>query len=299
MRSISRLITGTVVVTMAAFPLVTPPAAAAAAAAPGPGGRILVLDERPGQGVVSVRASGGDVRRLNLQLPAYAYPDYSPDGTRITYADSGSIYTVDAAGGDRRWVIEGGSFPTHPRWAPYGTEIGFVQGDITAATVAVPGGRQVFGSLDRSPSLFDWSPDGSQIAVVQSWATGGEPWDPTFAGDVWVVRTDGSQVARRLTDRAETWNPGRLTWSPDGRTVVVEASGDLWAIPVSGGGATNLTRTADVTESSPVWSPDGRVLAYGRQGADDAAPQVYLRPARPRTAAGRPLGISGEPTSWR
>jgi TolB protein len=293
-RSTSRLISGIIAVTTAAFPLTTLPTTAATATGPRLGGRILVLDDRPGHGLVSIRAAGGDTHRLHLQLPSHAYPDYSPDGTRVTYTDGWSVYTVNADGGDRRWVIDGGSVPSSPRWAPYGTEIGFEQGDITAATVAVPGHRQIFGSSGP----FDWSPDGSQIAVVQSWMTGGEPWDPTYAHDVWIVSADGSQIARRLTDRAETWNPGRLAWSPNGRTLVVEASGDLWAIAVSDGATTNLTATADVTESSPIWSPNGRVLAYGRQDSDDAAPHVYLRPTRPRGAIGQPLGIAGEPTSW-
>lgn len=290
-----RIISATVVLTLASVPLGAVPATAA----PAPAGRILVLDDRPGQGLVSVRARGGDVRSLHLELPSYAYPDYSPDGSRVVYADGWSVYTVDASGGDRRWVIDGGSVPSHPRWSPDGTEVGYEQGDIAAATVATTGHRQVFASLDRGSLTFDWSPDSRRVAVVQSWAVGGEPWDPVMARDIWIARADGSLTARRLTTRAENWDPARLAWSPDGRTLAVEALGDLWAVDVRTGVTTNLTGTPEVTESSPVFSPDGRLLAFGRRSGDGTAPQVWLRPAAARGDTGRALGVAGEPTSWR
>ena len=57
------------------------------------------------------------------------------------------------------------------------------------------------------------------------------------------------------------------TWSPDGKWIVYEqdyAGGeifDLFATPASGGPPVNLTRTPDISETDPHWSPDGRKLA--------------------------------------
>ncbi len=276
------------------------PGAPATAIPPEPPGRVLVLDDRPGEGVKSIRATGEDIRTLGLEVPYWAYPDYSPDASRVTYSDTSAVYTVRADGTDRTWVIDGPNAPSFPRWSPDGSEIAFEAGGIWAASTDATGIRQVvegFGAA-RQPLTLAWSPDGRRIAVVKSWFVGGDPWDPVFARDLWIVSADGPQVERRLTTR-ETWDPYRLSWSPDGRTIAVEAQSDLWTVHVGSGAVTNLTVTPEIVESSPIYSPDGRWIAYGRRDTDpNATPQVWLR----RTAeyeAQRPLGITGEPTSWR
>lgn len=64
--------------------------------------------------------------------------------------------------------------------------------------------------------------------------------------------------------------------SPDGKTLVFSWRGDLWTVPSAGGVARALTRHPG-RDTSPVFSPDGKRLAFlsDRQ----AGPQVYLMPA--------------------
>ncbi|MDX1502183.1 MAG: PDZ domain-containing protein [Thermoanaerobaculia bacterium] len=50
--------------------------------------------------------------------------------------------------------------------------------------------------------------------------------------------------------------------SPTGQRAVVEARGDVWTLPAEKGTPRNLTRSSGVAERSPVWSPDGRFVAY-------------------------------------
>lgn len=49
--------------------------------------------------------------------------------------------------------------------------------------------------------------------------------------------------------------------SPDGRQIVFCYKGDIWRVPAEGGSATRLT-SQDSYECSPVWSPDGKSVAF-------------------------------------
>lgn len=49
--------------------------------------------------------------------------------------------------------------------------------------------------------------------------------------------------------------------SPDGQTLLFEYKGDIWSVPASGGNATPLT-LSETYEFSPVWSHDGKTIAF-------------------------------------
>ncbi|MDQ7007450.1 MAG: S9 family peptidase [Acidobacteriota bacterium] len=81
--------------------------------------------------------------------------------------------------------------------------------------------------------------------------------------------------------------PGQIQVSPDGRTVLYrlvrrdlragKSNADIYRIPLDGGAPRRLTTTDEVSESFPVWSPDGKTIAFvaDRGGGE----QVWLLPA--------------------
>src|SRR5690349_17513474 len=78
-------------------------------------------------------------------------------------------------------------------------------------------------------------------------------------GDVRTVRFETTQG---------TWM--NVDVSPDGRTIVFDLLGDLYILPISGGTAKRLTG-GPAFDSEPVFSPDGRRIAFvsDRSGSDN------------------------------
>lgn len=65
--------------------------------------------------------------------------------------------------------------------------------------------------------------------------------------------------------------------SPNGDLIAFTYKGDIWTVPVTGGEARQLT-VRDSYESSPVWSPDGKKIAFAsdRNGNND----IYVMDSR-------------------
>ena len=64
--------------------------------------------------------------------------------------------------------------------------------------------------------------------------------------------------------------------SPDGREIAFSYMGDVWKVPAVGGRATRLT-VHEAYDETPVWSPDGRSIAFAsdRAGNND----IYVIPS--------------------
>jgi tricorn protease len=63
--------------------------------------------------------------------------------------------------------------------------------------------------------------------------------------------------------------------SPTGARLVVEAHGDIFTVPAEKGDTRNLTRTPGSAERDPVWSPDGKSIAYFSDASGEY--QLYVR----------------------
>jgi Tol biopolymer transport system component len=111
--------------------------------------------------------------------------------------------------------------------------------------------------------LGAWSPDGKRIAFT---STRHNP-----IGEIYLMNADGSGVVR-LTNTPGTSQAA--SWSKDGKQLVFMSNRDaanpangtiadveLYVVNADGTGTTRLTFNS-VTEAYPMWSPDGRRIAF-------------------------------------
>ncbi|HLH09373.1 MAG TPA: prolyl oligopeptidase family serine peptidase [Terriglobales bacterium] len=109
--------------------------------------------------------------------------------------------------------------------------------------------------MTRSIGESSWSPDGKSV-VVETNISGRD--------NLWIVPADGGWP-RQLTisDQRQT----KPAWSPDGQWIAFQSDKDgneQWDIFVASprnGDVVNLTNSPEVSEESPSWQPRGRLLA--------------------------------------
>ena len=82
--------------------------------------------------------------------------------------------------------------------------------------------------------------------------------------------------------------------SPRGKRAIFAARGEIWTVPAKDGVIRNVSRTAGIREMSPVWSPDGRFMAYYSDATGEY--EIYLRSA---DEAGEPRKVSSGGSIWR
>jgi dipeptidyl aminopeptidase/acylaminoacyl peptidase len=122
----------------------------------------------------------------------------------------------------------------------------------------------------RGVSGASWSPDGQQIVFTTNLTGRMNLWKVAASGG-WPIQLSESSD-RQLG----------AVWSPDGKWIVFEqdAGGgeifDLYAVPSDGGDAVNLTKTADVSEDTARWSPDGGTVAVSYRPKESSSADIAL-----------------------
>ena len=255
-------------------------APASQAAFPGQNGRIAYSFDSPQEyeaaALYSINPDGTGKQAITPMNNPFLYtatPSWSPDGTKIAFADGCCvIYTANADGSAVTEMIPDSLDAGNPAWSPDGTKIAY--SDLSDAspsanyeiyTVNPDGTGQVRVTSDPSTDVSPaWSPDGSRFAFESNRGPTG----------IWTMAADGS-------DAAFVTQGGRPNWSPDGSKLVfnrtVGPSQEILVIDADGDNETQLTSDS-VSDSDPAWSPDGSKIVWVRDrwlytmNADGSAP---------------------------
>ena len=251
-----------------------------------------------------------------LPIPNAARATYSPDGTHLVYnplSDSFRQWKHYRGGtASRLWIYRAKDHEVVQIPQPAGR-----CNDIDPMWI----GGKVYFLSDRNGEFNLFSYDIASQAVVQLTTHTDFPIQAAShgAGRIvyeqagWLHRFDpATGQATRLkvgaaADLPETrarWASGarfarNMDLSPSGARVAVEFRGEILSVPAEKGDARNLTNTPGVHERNPVWSPDGKALAYFSDAGGEYALKVQAQDGKGevRSFALQGAGFYGQP-SW-
>jgi Tol biopolymer transport system component len=237
-----------------------------------------------GGDIWTVAASGGEARLLVSHAAYDSRPIYSPDGSRLAFQSTrtgnGDVYVLTLATGNVKRVTYDDVPEQLDAWSRDGRMLYFSSGakDVNGMNdifrVSVDGGTPMPVSDDRFAQEYWSAPsptDPNVIAFTGKGRTASDWWRKGHAhideSQIWIAHIDGALPRYD----AVTNDPSKHAWpmwSGDGKTLYFMSDRDgvenLWAKPVTGGDARELTSFKNGRVVWPSIANDGKTIVFER-----------------------------------
>jgi len=222
-----------------------------------------------------------------------ANPVISPDGEWVAYTvretsleddDAETrLFMVSTEDGAVLPMTGAGSSASAPRWSPDGKYLSFIaarnDGESQVWALDRRGGEAVqLTEIEQGVSDYEWSPQSDRLALIIR--------DP--------------EEAKEDEDKPEPWVIDRLQFKRDYAGYLDRRRNHLYVQELESGAVRQLT-SGDYEDSQPVWSPDGRLIAFvsNRTGEPDANDNtdIWVVSADSPDAGGTLLQVTTNPGS--
>ncbi|MDZ7372949.1 MAG: S9 family peptidase [candidate division KSB1 bacterium] len=221
-------------------------------------------------------SDGTGLRRLTHSEEADWHPRWSPDGKTLlflsTRKDGAQIWLLPVEGGEPRQLTRISTGVSDPVWSPDGQRIAFSSSVFPECGANDSCNKAIQEKMDKGPIQAHLADE----LLYRHW----DFWKDGKVVHTFLVDVQTGEV-RDLTPGpfdapAFSLEGGRgYAFSPDGKELcfvsnhdrdqALSTNKDLWIVPVEGGEAVNITADNPAYDADPLYSPDGRYIAYRMQ----------------------------------
>ncbi|WP_415926401.1 prolyl oligopeptidase family serine peptidase [Ningiella sp. W23] len=198
----------------------------------------------------------------------YYSPRWSPDGSRLAYISNSDgkpqLYVRWMDSGQTALISNVWESPSSLAWSPDGKQLAFTM------SVSVKE-KPLSVSMPDKPKEAEWAEPFQYITKARYQADGRGVLEPAYT-HIFTVPADGG-TARQITSGAYH-HSGSLSWTADSQGIVFSANrsdnweyepgeSDIFMVTLNG----SITQITDApgAESSPVVSPNGKLIAYSKR----------------------------------
>jgi dipeptidyl aminopeptidase/acylaminoacyl peptidase len=229
-----------------------------------PDGRTIAFAR--GGDIYSIRPDGSGQRQLTSGPEIDSLPKVSPNGRYVVFERQAvkdgptSLHSVGALGGGQR-ALTNGADDREAAFSPDGKTIVFVRATAVGTNVnddvyAIRPTGSGLARLTRTGGIDEFAPRFFAGGVIFS--RGESTPGPAAYADIFTMRRNGTKVKEQVAGVGSAYVEDV---SPNGKTLIFRRAQGLWVKKIGPTKARKLSNLPDQSETSSVFSSDGKRVA--------------------------------------